>query len=228
MKSLTKFVLVSLLALVLSACPGSGSGPNPFDGVGSEGGAGGPGDGSDESPVTITISSPAESGTLETPDDSVSLAGTADSNTAIVSVSWTSDKGGEGQATGAETWETDTIPLVVGENTITITAADSAGATASETVVIKRESETAGSVTLNWEPPTTREDGTPLTDLAGYYIHYGRMSETYDYEIKIENPGVVTYVVENLASGTWYFALSAYDSAGLESNFSNEISFIVP
>lgn len=216
----TKYALITILVLAMGACSGSGSGPNPFDEFGAAG--------EDGDAISITITSPASGGTLETPDDTVALAGTADSSAPIVSVSWTSDKGGRGEANGSESWETDPIPLLVGDNTITITAEDGTGATASRTVVIKREGEGGQSVTLAWEAPTAREDNSPLTDLAGYYIHYGRMSEIYDYEKKIENPGVVSYVVENLSSGTWYFVARAYDSSGLASDLSNEISIKVP
>lgn len=235
-QGLTKFTLLTILALVLGACSGSGSGPNPLQDAGGGGTGGTPeygGSSGDESssdapPLTITVTSPAEGGTLETPDEAVALAGTASGSGEIVAVSWTSDKGEQGTASGSESWETGNIPLQVGDNTITITAEDSTGATASETVIVKRESDEMGSVTLNWEAPTTREDGSPLTDLSGYTIHYGRMSETYDYEIKIENPGVVSYVIEQLSPGTWYFVARAYDSAGLESKISNEVSKDVP
>jgi len=217
---LSKYAPITLLVLTMGGCSGSGSGPNPFDEFG------GSGDGSD-SAVSITITSPASGGTLETPDDAVALAGTADSNASIVSVSWTSDKGGKGEASGSESWETAPIPLLIGDNTITITAEDGTGATASRTVIIKREGE-GGQATLAWQAPTAREDNSPLVDLAGYYIHYGRMSETYDYEIKVENPGIVSYVVDNLSSGTWYFVARAYDSRGLVSDLSNEISIKIP
>jgi hypothetical protein len=217
---IAKSVLTTILALVLCACSGSGSGPNPFDESADDG---------TDGPVSVTITSPAAGGTLETPDDTVSLAGTADSSSAaIVSVSWQSDKAGEGTASGSEAWETDAIPLQLGENTITITAEDSAGQTASRTVVIKREGDMAGTVTLSWTAPTLREDESALTGLAGYYIRYGRMSEIYDYEIKVENPGIVSYVVENLSPGTWYFVVSAYDGTGLVSDHSNEITMDVP
>jgi hypothetical protein len=38
----------------------------------------------------------------------------------------------------------------------------------------------------------------------------------------VNNPGVLSYVVENLAPGEWFFAVSAYDADGLESDPSNE------
>jgi hypothetical protein len=225
---LSKYALITVLLLAMGACSGSGSGPNPFDELGVTGEDGSNGDGSNSGDaVSITITSPASGGTLETPDETVALAGTADSNASIVSVSWTSDKGGKGAASGSESWETAPIPLLIGDNTITITAEDGTGATASRTVIIKREGE-GGQVTLAWQAPTAREDNSPLVDLAGYYIHYGRMSETYDYEIKVENPGIASYVVDNLSSGTWYFVARAYDSRGLVSDLSNEIRIKIP
>ena len=42
-------------------------------------------------------------------------------------------------------------------------------------------------------------------------------------EIAISNPGVSSYVVENLVPGDWYFALVALDAEGLESEYSNEV-----
>jgi hypothetical protein len=78
-----------------------------------------------------------------------------------------------------------------------------------------------GSATLSWQPPTARTDGTALTDLAGYRIHYGSSPSSYTQRITITNPGITTYVVENLPAGTWYFAATAYDTAGLESDYSN-------
>jgi len=204
-----QYALITILALALGAC-GSGSGPGAY------------GDNSGESiSLTITGSSNVESS--ETPDETVTLSGTADSDTDIASVSWVNDRGWQGKASGTESWKTGSIPLEMGENRITVIAEDSSGATTSRSIVIKRESGRTGSVTLSWTAPTARTDGSPLTNLAGYKIFYGRMSGIYDYRIDINNPGIVAYVVENLVSGDWYFAMAAYDSAGLESDRSNEV-----
>ena len=43
------------------------------------------------------------------------------------------------------------------------------------------------SFTLSWIPPTLNNDGSPLLDLAGYTIYYGRNSRGYDHEIRIDN-----------------------------------------
>ena len=85
----------------------------------------------------------------------------------------------------------------------------------------------SGAVTLNWTPPTENTDGTPLTNLAGYDIHYGTESGDYTQAISVENPGLATYVVDNLTPGTYYFSVSAVNSAGTESPGSSEVALTV-
>lgn len=82
-------------------------------------------------------------------------------------------------------------------------------------------------MTLDWQVPTERTDGTALTNLAGYTIHYGTSSGNYTQTINVANPGLTTYVVDNLPSGTYYFAMSAYDSTGNQSTMSGETSAAV-
>lgn len=63
-------------------------------------------------------------------------------------------------------------------------------------------------------------------DLAGYKIYVGRASGTYNFPGSPFQIGAVTsYTIPNLPKGqTYFFALSAYDSAGNESVLSAEIS----
>lgn len=74
-----------------------------------------------------------------------------------------------------------------------------------------------GSAELVWEAPSLNVDGSPLTDLAGYVIRYGRSASALDRTVRIDNAGTTTYVIENLAEGTWYFSLSSLNSSGAES-----------
>ncbi len=78
------------------------------------------------------------------------------------------------------------------------------------------------STTLSWSAPSLNEDGSSLTDLAGYKIYYGTSSRNYTNQIRIDNPSVTTYVVENLSPATYYFAATAFNSAGEESRQSAE------
>ena len=81
----------------------------------------------------------------------------------------------------------------------------------------------AGSATLTWDPPTTNADGTPLTDLSGYKLYYGTASRSYAQNVSVGN--VTSYTLNNLTDGvTYYFAVTAYDTANNESSYSNEVS----
>ncbi len=75
---------------------------------------------------------------------------------------------------------------------------------------------------LSWEPPTTNINGTPLTDLAGYKAYWGKASRNYTYSKDVGN--VTTYKITGLEEGKWYFAVTAYDKTGNESEYSNEAS----
>lgn len=80
-----------------------------------------------------------------------------------------------------------------------------------------------GRVTLSWTPPVQNTDGTALTNLSGYRIHYGNSATVMDRTISINSAGIANYMVEDLSAGTWYFAIKAISSAG-ESDFSATVS----
>lgn len=80
------------------------------------------------------------------------------------------------------------------------------------------------SVTVSWTPPTTRTDGTALTDLAGYRICYGTSAASMTQTIDVKDITAASYVVANLSAGTWYFAVKAYTTTGEESSLSNTAS----
>ena len=77
------------------------------------------------------------------------------------------------------------------------------------------------SVSISWDPPTTKVDGSALDDLAGYIIMYGSNEGAYSEEIMIDNPGIATYVIDGLSSGTYYFVVRAYNTSGGRSPYSN-------
>lgn len=80
------------------------------------------------------------------------------------------------------------------------------------------------SITLSWKAPTENANGSALTNLAGYRIQYGTSPAALSKTITINSVGRTTEVVTNLASGTYYFAILAYNAAGAESKLSNVVS----
>jgi hypothetical protein len=79
----------------------------------------------------------------------------------------------------------------------------------------------SGVATLSWAAPTENTDGSVLQNLSGYVIHYGLSTDDMTSTITIANPGITTYVVDNLPAGTYFFSLSATTSSGIQSSPSN-------
>lgn len=110
---------------------------------------------------------------------------------------------------------------------ITISVSDGAATASLPAFSITVQAIAVGSATLSWVPPTANTDGSALNDLAGYKIHWGDRSGSYSHSTTIMNPGISTYVVENLTTGTYYFAVTALNSSSMESTFSNEASMTI-
>ncbi len=107
-------------------------------------------------------------------------------------------------------------------NGITISVSDGPNSASLAAFSVTVSQVALGSATLSWTAPTQNDDGTPLMDLAGYKIYYGTAQGNYPTSIQIDNPGITTYVVENLTPNTYYFVSTAFNSSSVESVFSNE------
>lgn len=132
-----------------------------------------------------------------------------------------------GEATPTLTW--DTTPLAdscIGSGDWS----GEKGGTGSETQPTTTSSRTytltctwlAGPVTLTWTAPTENTDGTPLTDLAGFRIYYGSQpSGPYDQQTGDIGAAESSYQI-TLPAGGWYFVATAFNAAGVESEYSGE------
>nr|AFI78773.1 secreted protein [uncultured bacterium ws198A12] len=86
----------------------------------------------------------------------------------------------------------------------------------------------AGSVTLSWAAPTRNEDGTTLTDLAGYKLYWGTTSGSYPNSVTINDKDATTFVVDNLSPGTYEFVATSFNTSGVESRYSAPATKVVP
>ncbi len=102
---------------------------------------------------------------------------------------------------------------------ITVTVADGSqqASIAPFTIVVAdAASPVAGGASVQWVAPPSKMDGSPLDDLAGYRISYGRTADELDNSVYIEDPNATSYTIDSLESGVWYFAVSAVNANGLE------------
>ena len=79
----------------------------------------------------------------------------------------------------------------------------------------------SGTAALTWTPVTQNTDGTTLLDLAGYKVRYGTAPDALDTIVVLDDPAQTSLQVSGLSSGTWYFAVAAYTSGGLDGELSN-------
>lgn len=91
---------------------------------------------------------------------------------------------------------------------------------AGDAIITDNTTISTGSVTLSWNAPLTNADGSPLTDLSGYKVYYGPRSGYYTESLALGDYTGAS--ISNLSSGTWCFAVKAYDTSGNESDYSNE------
>jgi hypothetical protein len=117
-----------------------------------------------------------------------------------------------------------TAPAAVG------TTAPAAGGTTAPTTAPAAGGTTAptaptapadGTATLTWSAPTEDANGSPIIGLAGYNIHYGTDPSNLTESINVAGASATTYTVTGLSAGTYYFAVAAFNSEGVDSALSN-------
>jgi hypothetical protein len=153
-------------------------------------------------------------------------AADADGDTLTFSIAnrpaWAAFNAATGQLSG-----TPTATSVGTYSNVVISVSDGKARTSLASFAITVVDASRGAASLTWEPPTQNTDGSALTNLAGYRIVYGSAAHQLTQTIQVANAGISSYVVENLAPGTYYFAVRAYASNGAESSDSNVIARVV-
>jgi hypothetical protein len=147
---------------------------------------------------TIAISS---NGTWSTSDDAdwLSLSPTSGSNNGTITAS------------------VNTAAAIQGNNSTTITVI-SGGVTKTVNVTLTLNAPSSSSVALTWNANTE-------SDLAGYRVYRAMSSGTYGAPIATIQGNTTSFVATGLQFGTTYFfVVTAFDIAGNESAYSNEVS----
>ncbi len=127
---------------------------------------------------------------------------------------WASFNPVTGELTGAP------LPSQVGSYpnvVISVSAGGSSASLAAFTITVAQAAPAIGSATLTWAAPTVNTDGSAITDLAGFHIYYGTSNTALTQLIDVPGATETTYSVPQLPVGTYYFAVTAYNMAGIES-----------
>jgi len=80
-----------------------------------------------------------------------------------------------------------------------------------------------GTALVSWISPTENTDNSTLTDLASFKIYFGIFPGEYDNSITVNNAGLSSFLVENLGAADWFFVVTAINSSGIESSYSEEV-----
>ncbi|TFH46480.1 MAG: hypothetical protein E4H01_09890, partial [Lysobacterales bacterium] len=193
-------------------------------------------------PVALTVTGSTNSGTIGFSPANLAFSGTIGgtnlaaktfniTNTGGGTLSWTvSDNATWLQltlASGTTTTETDTISasvtlsgLAAGTYNaiITVTASGSTNSPQQIPVSLTLSVTAAGTANLTWNTSTE-------SDLTGYKVYRATASGTYGAPLATLPKTTTTYTATELQTGTTYFfVITAYDSSGNESTFSNEVS----
>ncbi len=121
---------------------------------------------------------------------------------------------------------TGTPPQSAGGSQSTITISVSNGFTSASlpSFVLTVVAPVSGSATLSWVAPTQRTDNSALTNLAGFRIYYGKQAGSYPNSVSVTNAALTSYALSALPAGTYYFVVTAFDTNGVESNYSVPVS----
>ncbi|MCG7928155.1 MAG: putative Ig domain-containing protein [Candidatus Thiodiazotropha taylori] len=111
---------------------------------------------------------------------------------------------------------------------ITVTDGTDSASLSPLTLVVEasQATPTTGSISLNWVAPATRTDGSSLdmSEISGYRLYMGTSSSNLTPVVDVDDCTINDHVIENLETGTYYFAITAYDLSGNESDLSNVVA----
>jgi hypothetical protein len=156
-------------------------------------------------------------------------AGDADGDTLAFSItgkpSWATFSTSTGKLSGTPTAAQAGSYLNI---VISVSDGQTSTALAAFGITVNPPAAPAGTATLSWTAPTENTDGSALVDLAGFRVYHGTSVNALDEMTQLPGSGSTTHTFNQLASGTHYFAVSAYTTGGVESALSIVGSKTIP
>lgn len=85
----------------------------------------------------------------------------------------------------------------------------------------------AQTATLSCTAPTQNTNGSPLTNLVSYKWYWGTALGNYPNQKTTPSSAGCNTVIDGLTDATWFFAVTAVNTSGIESSLSNAASKVV-
>jgi len=171
--------------------------------------------------VNVTVAAPLPTLSFTASPGAVNTNGSATlswAGTDVTSCTASGDWSGNKAAAGAET-----INAIAADSQFTLTCSGTGGSV-NKAINVTVSQSSNGTALLSWTPPTRNTDDSPLQDLAGYKIRYGTSPGNYSETITVSNPGLSSYLVENLVAAEWFFVMTSFNTSSIESVYSLEVS----
>jgi hypothetical protein len=162
----------------------------------------------------------ATQGAANPANQTISLTNTGETVNWTVSdnASWLTVSPASGSGTRTLTTSVNTAGLTVGTHTGTLIVSPAGSSSKTVAVTLTVNAPATSSVALTW-------NANQESDLSGYKLYRATTSGGYGAPIATLPGNVTAYIATGLQVGTTYFfVITAYDSAGNESARSNEIS----
>jgi hypothetical protein len=119
-----------------------------------------------------------------------------------------------------------TLLLVITTSLILTACGGGGGSESSDGRDTSSDTLPADAAKLTWVAPSTRADSSylPPADLEGYRVYYGTSAASLILLVDLNDNSITEFDLDTLPSGNYYFAVTAYDSEGNESGYSNVIN----
>ncbi len=174
----------------------------------------------DVTPPTVTITSPTSDDGYNTSEDSLDISGTASDDVGVTRVTWSNDRGGGGDCTGATSWSVSGISLFDGVNIITVTAQDAAGNTSPDTLTVTKTEDTPPIIAFT-SPTTgssyeTSQGSLSISGTASDDVGISQVTWTNDRGGSGACTGTTNWSASGIAlyEGTNVITATAQDTAG--------------
>jgi hypothetical protein len=102
---------------------------------------------------SVRIVVPTVNAAYSTAADALTVSGTANDESSLVSVKWDNDRGGSATAAGTNSWVAADVPLRLGANVITIKATDAAGNVTTDRITVTKTADAPAGAQAP-KPPT--------------------------------------------------------------------------